>query len=144
MQRRLAPENSAAFTHAKGLNELMNASRAENLATQRDEICNTPETRLMLAVLEDALATFRRGINSIVPTERQCFREVEQWLRSGDNESPFSFECICWTLGMDPEYVRAGFYQVKRDTVLNRRPSSFRKLRRERVYDRRVWKGRIK
>lgn len=120
------------------------AQRSELESPYRDEICNTPETRLMLAVLEDALATFRRGINSRVPADRQCFREVESWLRSGDCESPFSFECICWTLGMNPEYVRAGFYQVKRDAVLNRRPPSYRKLRRERVYDRRVWKGRIK
>jgi hypothetical protein len=122
---------------------LSNARSAESYVPERDEICNTPETRLMLAVLEDALATFRRGINSLCPTERQCFREVEQWLRSSDNESPFAFECICWTLGMSPDYVRAGFYQVKRDAVLGRRPSSQRKLRRERVYDRRVWKGRI-
>jgi hypothetical protein len=120
------------------------ARSAEKLVPERDEICNSPETRLMLAVLEDALATFRRGINSLIPVERQCFREVETWLRSGDNESPFSFECICWTLGMNPDYVRAGFYQVKRDAVLNRRPRAQRKLRRERVYDRRVWKGRIK
>jgi hypothetical protein len=119
-------------------------TRAEKLVPEREEICNSPETRLMLAVLEDALATFRRGINSLIPAERQCFREVETWLRSGDNESPFSFECICWTLGMNPDYVRAGFYQVKRDAVLNRRPRAHRKLRRERVYDRRVWKGRIK
>lgn len=122
---------------------MTNTIRAENHVPERDEMCNTPETRLMLAVLEDALATFRRGIHSLCPTERQCFREVEHWLRSGDNESPFSFECICWTLGMNPDYVRAGFYQVKREAVLNGRTSAYRKLRRERVYDRRVWKGRI-
>jgi hypothetical protein len=140
----LAPTNFQVFTHAKGLSELTNANSAEKHVPDREEICNTPETRLMLAVLEDALATFRRGINSLVPTERQCFREVETWLRSSDNESPFAFECICWTLGMDPDYVRAGFYQVKRDAVLHRRKGTYRKLRRERVYDRRVWKGRIK
>jgi hypothetical protein len=117
---------------------------ADHVLPERDEVCNTPEVRLMLAVLEDALATFRRGINSLVPQDRQCFREVETWLRSPDCENPFSFECICWTLGMDPDYVRAGFYQVKRDAVLNRRGGTYRKLRRERVYDRRVWKGRIK
>ena len=120
------------------------ARTAEHVVPEREEVCNTPESRLMLAVLEDALATFRRGINSLIPAERQCFREVETWLRSNDCESPFSFECICWTLGMNPDYVRAGFYQVKRDAVLSRRPPSYRKLRRERVYDRRVWKGRIK
>jgi hypothetical protein len=140
----LSPENSSLFTHAKGLSNVSRTQYAEKHIPEREEFCNSPETRLMLAVLEDALATFRRGINSLVPAERQCFREVETWLRSGDNESPFSLECICWTLGMDPDYVRAGFYQVKLDTVLQRRTVTGRKLRRERVYDRRVWKGRIK
>lgn len=107
------------------------------------EVCDTPEARLMLAVLEEALATFRRGLTSDVPLERQRYREVEAWLRCSDSDSPFAFESICWTLGMDPDYVRSGFYQVKCSTTLGARLRRSRKLRRERIYARRVWKGRI-
>jgi hypothetical protein len=119
------------------------AMNAEHVVLETEEVCKTPEARLMLAVLEEALATFRRGLTSIVPAERQSFREVESWLRCVDTDSPFAFESICWTLGMDPGYVRAGFYQVKCEASINRAASKVRKLRRERVYDRRVWKGHI-
>ncbi|MFN2425820.1 MAG: hypothetical protein ABR587_05185 [Candidatus Binatia bacterium] len=112
-------------------------------ATQAEEVCKTPEARLMLAVLEEALVTFRRGVHSMVPSERQSYREVEAWLRSVENDSPFAFESICWTLQMDPDYVRAGFYQLKLESMLKKTTASVRKLRRERVYDRRVWKGHI-
>jgi hypothetical protein len=124
----------------------MNSSRAMNSdyeVLETEEVCKTPEARLMLAVLEEALATFRRGLTSIVPTERQDYRDVEVWLRSGEADSPFAFESICWTLGMDPDYVRAGFYEMKCEAAVSRKASTVRKLRRERIYDRRVWKGRI-
>jgi len=111
--------------------------------TRNDEVCKTPEARLMLAVLEEALATFRRGVNSMIPTDRQSYREVDSWLRSLESDSPFAFESICWTLGMDPDYVRSGFYEMKCEASRNRTVAGVRKLRRERVYDRRVWKGRI-
>ena len=115
---------------------------AEHAVAETEEVCKTPEARLMLAVLEEALATFRRGLVSLVPTERQEYREVETWLRCSDTDSPFAFESICWTLGLDPDYVRAGFYQMKCAAAVDS-TKKVRKLRRERIYDRRVWKGHI-
>ena len=119
------------------------AMNAEHAVFEKEEVCKTPEARLMLAVLEEALATFRRGLNSAVPAERQSFRDVETWLRGVESDSPFAFESICWTLGMDPAYVRAGFYQIKCEAAATRKSAAVRKLRRERIYDRRVWKGHI-
>jgi len=118
------------------------AMNAERVVSEAEEVCKTPEARLMLAVLEEALATFRRGLTSPVPTDRHEYREVETWIRCNDTDSPFAFESICWTLGMDPDYVRAGFYQMKLATSVEC-SQKVRKLRRERVYDRRVWKGHI-
>lgn len=118
------------------------ATSAERAVSQTEEVCKTPEARLMLAVLEEALATFRRGLTSLIPTDRQEYREVETWLRCCDTDSPFAFESICWTLGLDPDYMRAGFYQMKLAATVDS-TKKVRKLRRERVYDRRVWKGHI-
>ncbi len=38
---------------------------------------------------------------------RRLFREVQDWIESGDNE-PFSFQHICDVLGIDPAYLREG------------------------------------
>src|SRR5690348_13678055 len=61
-----------------------------------------PENRLMLAVLQEALSTFQRGIRSRVAKDIEAFREVDRWFRSRDYDWPFSFECICSTLEIDP------------------------------------------
>ena len=73
-----------------------------------------PEHRLMLAVLEDAVMTYRAGLNSHNPLRRRYMNEVEEWLRCRESDSPFSFECICETLGLDPGYIRAGLRQLQR------------------------------
>lgn len=108
-----------------------------------EEVCRTPEARLMLAVLEEALATFRRGLRSLNPMERQDYRDVEKWLRIGDSNSPFAFENICWTLGIDPDYVRSGFYRLKCEAATGQKPRRIRTPRRESTYNRRIWRGRI-
>ena len=67
-----------------------------------------PEKRLMLAVLEDAIASFQRNFiqtsNSVEPDDM----DVETWLGSDDMSWPFSFASICQALDMEPEYLRKG------------------------------------
>jgi hypothetical protein len=84
------------------------------------ESCKTPENRLMLAVLQDALVTFHRGLNTVACEELESFREVDRWFRSRDYDSPFSFESICCTLRIDPGYVRSGLNKVKRRAFMRR------------------------
>ncbi|HXC50359.1 MAG TPA: hypothetical protein VN634_05690 [Candidatus Limnocylindrales bacterium] len=103
-----------------------------------------PENRLMLAVLEEALVTFQRGLNSPVPERRKRFCEVDKWVSEKDSDWPFSFENICQTLRIDPDYIRAGLRTLKCQSLLHRSQSRGRKLRRERIYDRRGWRGHIK
>lgn len=67
-----------------------------------------PEKRLMLAVLEDAIASFQRNfIQSRHRPDVDDF-DVESWLESDDMSWPFSFASICQALDMEPEYLRRG------------------------------------
>lgn len=68
-----------------------------------------PEKRLMLAVLEDAIASFQRAfIQPKAIIEDADDFDVEAWLQSDDMSWPFSFASICQALDMEPEYLRNG------------------------------------
>jgi len=99
--------------------------------------CTAPETRLMLAVLQDALATFERGLSMTAGRDVESFREVDRWFRSRDYDSPFSFECICSTLEIDPRCVRDRLNKLKLDAFMNRAITSGRTIGSERLYMRR-------
>ena len=61
---------------------------------------------LMLAVLEDALTTYKVGVTSPVPAKRvEAFR-VEAWVSSEDVDWPFAFLNVCQVIGVSPDYVR--------------------------------------
>jgi hypothetical protein len=79
---------------------------------------NSGEKRLMLAVLEEAVATFQRYIYDDTGRSARLFREVEEWFDSTDGISwPFAFEKVCHTLEIDPEYLRRGL-EVWKQTQL--------------------------
>jgi hypothetical protein len=67
-----------------------------------------PEKRLMLAVLEDAIATFQRTTQAPSRATRRAGDEVRTWLASDDTTWPYAFLNICHVLGFDPGYLRAG------------------------------------
>jgi hypothetical protein len=61
-----------------------------------------PEKQLMLAVLEDGIACFRKYVLS----GRPRFREAEAWLLEDDDRWPFSFRNVCEVLGLDANGIR--------------------------------------
>ena len=65
-----------------------------------------PEKRLQLAVLSDAVLTFYRGVGRSSPVN--AFTEVDAWFESEDTDGPFTFLTICYSLGLDPGYIRRG------------------------------------
>ena len=67
-----------------------------------------PEKRLMLAVLEEAIATFQRHTGSETRRGLRLVEEVEEWIAGNGQEWPFSFANICAALDLDPEYIRTG------------------------------------
>ena len=66
------------------------------------------EKRLMLAVLEDALDCYQKYAFARDGHGRQLFAEACEWIASESREWFFSFENICETLEITPEYLRRG------------------------------------
>jgi hypothetical protein len=67
-----------------------------------------PEKRLLLAVLEDAVAAFQRHTLGRTRRAERLFAEVEAWFASDANDWPFAFVNVCHALGLDVHYMRAG------------------------------------
>lgn len=127
---------------------MMTSTADFSLTTEQPgpEVTASPRNRLMLAVLEEALVTFQRGLDSKCAEHRKHFHEVDRWIRSSDTDWPFAFENICSCLRIDPDYIRAGLRRLKYKALAGeggkeQRPRS---LRRERIYDRRGWRGQIR
>jgi hypothetical protein len=72
-----------------------------------------PEKRLMLAVLEDAITTFQRHLQSGTRRSRRLVEDVEAWTAGNGGEGSFSFEEVCAALDLEPEYLRAGLARWK-------------------------------
>ena len=122
----------------------MGTSVIADLHGDRPELTANPRNRLMLAVLEEALVTFQRGLDSPKAEQRRHFHEVDRWVSSNDTDWPFSFENICSCLRIDPDYIRGGLRKLKRDALRGKPCRKSTGLRRERIYDRRGWRGQIK
>jgi hypothetical protein len=72
-----------------------------------------PARRLMLGVLADAIATFRRMAGTATREEALAFVETAQWFASDEADEPFAFVAICRTLGSDAAYLRLGLRNVR-------------------------------
>ena len=72
------------------------------------------EVALMRAVLEDALNCFVKQFLEDDQRVRRDAKEAEAWFFSPDERWPFSFVNICIVLGLNPQYVRKGLRQWRR------------------------------
>lgn len=66
----------------------------------------TPEHRLMIGVLDDAVQCIQKYRSSTDIRSRRLFREARQWLLATEPHWPYSFERICATLDLDAGAVR--------------------------------------
>jgi hypothetical protein len=64
------------------------------------------ERALMFAVLVDALDSYAKTRGARGHRKRSEFNEVDAWIRSTSTSSPFSFENICESLGLNPDAIR--------------------------------------
>jgi hypothetical protein len=79
-----------------------------------------PEKRLMLALLEDAIACFQRYIFARDRKGKGLFREAEEWILERNHDWLFSFENICEVLEFSPQYVREGLMRWKEKKLAER------------------------
>jgi hypothetical protein len=70
------------------------------------------EHRLMLAILEDAIAIFVKSVSGSA-VNRNDAKAARAWLESRDRTLPFSFESICDLLGFDACYMRRGLWALR-------------------------------
>jgi hypothetical protein len=67
-----------------------------------------PERRLMLAVLEEAVADFQRHVMAGTRERMRLFHEAHAWVTADEPAWPFSFVNICQALALDCDALRAG------------------------------------
>ena len=79
---------------------------------ERSRIAWTPERRLLLAVLEDAVAMFLHYRSDLSTRGKRLFRETEAWFAATDRTSLCSFESICDHLNLDADYLRQGLRRL--------------------------------
>jgi hypothetical protein len=75
------------------------------------------EKRLMLAVLQDALEWYQKYAFTKDIHGQQLFAEAEEWISCEDRNWYFSFENICETLEINPEYLRHGVRQWRKQAL---------------------------
>ncbi len=69
----------------------------------------TPEQKLMLAVLDDAVSCFQKYFAARDKIGTRLFHEAEEWiLQQGKSNWLFSFGNICEALDLNPGYIREG------------------------------------
>ena len=74
-----------------------------------------PEEKLMFAVLTDAIECFQKYHGANAHRHRRLFSEAEAWISTRNSAWPYSFENICETLNIDPNYLRLGLMQWRVD-----------------------------
>ena len=81
---------------------------AQFYAAFRGGIAARGERRLMLAVLQDALDCYQKYAFARDGHGRQLFGDAESWISCCDRDWYFSFENICETLDINPDFLRRG------------------------------------
>ena len=78
------------------------------LDTFRRKLHLEPEKKLMMAVLEDAIACFQKYVFAREGKGKMLFQEAEDWVQDTNSDWLFSFGNVCETLGFNPDYLRQG------------------------------------
>lgn len=76
-----------------------------------------PEKYLLLAILEDALACYRKNVFARTARKQAAYRDAEDWIFATDDERFLGFESVCGVLGIEPSYLRRGLVEWKRRKV---------------------------
>lgn len=83
----------------------------EYLHVYQGRPAETPERRLVAAILRDAVDCYVRDCFTKNRHRKRSFREAEEWFFKSDDYGVFSLENICGILNIDPGYIRRSLIQ---------------------------------
>ena len=98
------------------------------LDTFRRKLHLEPEKKLMLALLEDAIACYQKYLLARDSKGKALFEEAEEWLRQPGGGSVFAFDSVCELLGLNPDYLRRGMAEWKQAALTQRAPTKVYQL----------------
>jgi len=78
----------------------------EYMQVYRAKPPETPERRLVAAILRDAIDCYLRDCCAENRHKKSSFRDAEEWFFSADDYDVFSLENICGVLNINPGYIR--------------------------------------
>jgi hypothetical protein len=78
------------------------------------------EEKLMLAVLIRAVEYFQKHVFARTDSGKKLFQEAEEWFLETNTDWLFSFENICQTFELDPNYIRRGLLSWKKTQLIAR------------------------
>ena len=81
-----------------------------------------PEKALLVALLEDAIHTYRKYRATRDRVGKERFREAKKWIMGGGNDWIFSFNNVCELLRLNPDYVRRGVIESANETAKEEKP----------------------
>ena len=87
------------------------------LDTFRRKLHLEPEKKLMLAILEDAIACYQKYVLARDSKGKSLFRESEEWVQQKGSEGIFAFDSVCESLGFNPDYLRRGMTEWKQNSL---------------------------
>jgi hypothetical protein len=83
------------------------------LETTKKKTHPEPEKKLMLGILEDAVACFQKYANARDGKGKTLFREAARWIMEENGDWIFSFEQTCEALELNAQYIREGLMRCK-------------------------------
>lgn len=90
------------------------------LETFRRKLYLEPEKKLMLAILEDAVACFQKYVFARDSKGKLLFSDAEEWIEESRGNGIFSFDSVCEALGLSPDYLRRGLATWKKNALAQR------------------------
>ncbi len=108
------------------------------LLSPDEEGLDAGERKLMAAILSDGIEAYiHQSLNSETHKSR-VRQEIIDWIETEDTEYIFSFDNVCESLGINPEYLRLGLYRyiaaAKKNKEENTSTESWKKIRRPRKH----------
>lgn len=97
------------------------------------------ERKLMAALLSDGIEAYIASAGSSPDAyDRAEHMEAREWVDTKDYGYVFSFDVVCESLGIDPDYLRLGLARyvetVREQKRLGATPAGWKKIRRPRKH----------